>query len=127
MTERITHDGIDLDLRIFPVSGALLGDRVDLASELSPITHIDRDTPPTFVWTTAPDPPGLPNALAWAAALAAHEVPVELHVYPEGRHGVGLADGVAYGDHGHDRIPHTAQWTSAFEHRLADVVGDGCR
>lgn len=105
------------DLTLIPVEAvaALLGDRVDLAHELSPINHVDSDTAPSFVWATAQDPPGLPNALAWACTLAAHAVPVELHVYPEGRHGVGLADGVAYGKHGSDRIPHTAEWASAFQ------------
>lgn len=114
------------DLNLLPPSAveALLGDRVHLADELSPITHVDQHTAPTFVWSTAQDPPGLPNALAWAQALARHEVPVELHVYPEGWHGVGLADGVPYGDHGHEAIPHTAQWTDAFERWVAHTLGD---
>jgi hypothetical protein len=32
---------------------------------------------------------------------------------PAGRHGLGLADGVAYGDHGSIHVPHTAQWSAA--------------
>lgn len=63
-------------------------------------------------------PPRLPNALAWAQALAVAGVPVELHVYPEGWHGVGLADGVTHGPHGHAAIPHTARWTTACRHWL---------
>lgn len=105
------------DLSLLPSSAveALLGERMQLVDELSPITHVDQDTAPTFVWSTAQDPPGLPNALAWAHALARHEVPVELHIYPEGWHGVGLANGVPYGAHGHEHLPRTAQWTAAFE------------
>lgn len=104
---------------------ALLGERSHLSAELSPVTRIDELTPPTFVWTTALDPPGLPNALAWAKALAEHDVPLELHVYPEGPHGVGLADGVAWGAHGELAIPHTAEWTGACERwvRLVTAVG----
>ena len=49
-------------------------------------------------------------------------MPVELHVYPEGWHGLGLADGVAYGEHGHQAVPHTAQWAGAFERWVEDVV-----
>ncbi|WP_374928596.1 alpha/beta hydrolase [Kytococcus sedentarius] len=103
----------DLDLLPRGAVEALLGEDIGLAGELSPARSIDAVTPPTFVWTTAQDPPGLPNALEWARALAEHEVPVELHVYPEGWHGVGLADGRAFGEHGHECIPHTAQWADA--------------
>lgn len=112
------------DLGLIPESAveALLGDKVHLATELSPVTHVDERTAPTFAWTTAQDPPGLPNALAWARVLGGHGVPVELHVYPEGWHGLGLADGVAYGEHGHQAVPHTAQWAGAFERWVEDVV-----
>ena len=116
------------DLGLIPQEAvaALLGDDVHLVRELSPITHVDARTAPTFVWSTAQDPPGLPNALAWAGALAAAEVAVELHVYPEGGHGVGLADGVAYGSHGRTAIPHTAAWTTACRTWLRHqrVLGD---
>lgn len=113
------------DLSLIPSGAveALLGDKLALAVELSPVTHVDERTCPSFIWATAPDPPGLPNALAWAKALGEHDIPFELHIYPEGWHGVGLADGVAYGEHGHERIPHTAQWTAACERWLAHVVG----
>jgi acetyl esterase/lipase len=54
--------------------------------------HVDTNTPPTFLWHTAEDP-GVPvqNALLFASALAAHKVPFGLHVFPKGRHGLGLA------------------------------------
>jgi len=113
------------DLGLLPpgaVAG-LLGDDVGRAEELSPVTHVDARTAPTFVWTTAQDGPGLPNALAWVRVLAEHEVPVELHVYPEGRHGVGLADGVEWGGFGKATIPHTARWAEAFRVWLSDEFG----
>lgn len=108
------------DLALIPdeAVAALLGGNAHLARELSPVTHVDGHTAPSFVWATAPDPPGLFNALAWAQALAVAGVPVELHVYPEGWHGVGLADNVAHGPHGHAAIPHTARWTTACRHWL---------
>ena len=54
--------------------------------------HVDTATPPTFLWHTAEDP-GVPvmNSLLFAQALALHKVPFELHVFPQGRHGLGLA------------------------------------
>jgi acetyl esterase/lipase len=114
------------DLRLLPpgaVAG-LLGDDVHrAAAELSPVTHVDADTAPTFVWATAQDGPGLPNALEWARVLAENRVPVELHVYPQGRHGVGLADGVGWGGFGEEAIVHTARWTEAFRTWLSDEFG----
>ncbi|MBN1937863.1 MAG: hypothetical protein JW934_24630 [Anaerolineae bacterium] len=40
------------------------------------------------------------NSLLYARALSAHRVPFELHVYPQGRHGLGLAS----------EDPHVATW-----------------
>lgn len=89
----------------------LLGDKFQLEDELSPARRVDERTSPTFIWATASDPPGLPNALEWARVLGENQIPMELHIYPEGRRGIGLADGVVYGSHGDDAIPHTAQWS----------------
>jgi acetyl esterase/lipase len=93
----------------------ILDGRMDLREELSPARNIDADTCPTFLWATAEDPPGFPNALAYATALFDAGIPVELHIYPRGRHGLGLANGVAYGEHGDIHIPHTARWAEACE------------
>ncbi|GAB2925058.1 alpha/beta hydrolase [Streptomyces mayteni] len=50
------------------------------------------DTPPVFLWHTADDPAvDVAHSLRYTEALAAAGVPVELHVLPHGRHGVGLA------------------------------------
>ncbi|MFF0380045.1 alpha/beta hydrolase [Actinoplanes missouriensis] len=103
------------DLRLLPdeaVSGLLDG-RMDRRDEFSPVRHIDGDVGPTFLWATAEDPPGFPNALAYAAALQQAGVPVELHIYPHGGHGLGLADGVVYDGQGETRVPHTAEWADA--------------
>jgi acetyl esterase/lipase len=54
--------------------------------------HVDTSTPPTFLWHTADDPAvPIQNSLLFAQALALHKVPFELHVFPKGRHGLGLA------------------------------------
>ncbi|WP_233571034.1 alpha/beta hydrolase [Nocardiopsis sp. Huas11] len=106
----------DLDLLPQPVVENLLGDLLPIRDELSPAKHVDASVCPTFVWATAQDPPGLPNALEWTRAPAAAAVPVELHVYPDGGHGIGLADGVEHGGEQHEfiaREPHTASWTTA--------------
>jgi acetyl esterase/lipase len=73
----------------------LLGDVEDAdARALSVEARIDADTPPTFLWHTADDASvAVEHSLDATAALRRHHVPVELHVYPSGRHGLGLAPG----------------------------------
>lgn len=75
----------------------LLGE-IDQSSEalrqkLSPEQHITADHPPTFLWHTCEDP-GVPveNALMHAAAVRAAGVPIELHIYELGRHGLWMAE-----------------------------------
>lgn len=50
-------------------------------------------TPPAFIWHTAADD-GVPvqNSLLYAQALAAHNIPVELHVFPFGPHGMATSN-----------------------------------
>lgn len=74
-------------------AGNLLG--ADATDErrraLSTPHRVDDHTPPTFVWHTADDPVvPVGGSLLLAGALDAHGVPFELHVYPHGRHGLGL-------------------------------------
>lgn len=53
--------------------------------------HVDETTPPTFLWHTATDTcVSVENSLSFAAALSAVRVPFELHVLPEGEHGMAV-------------------------------------
>ncbi|MFI5938452.1 alpha/beta hydrolase [Actinoplanes sp. NPDC051494] len=110
------------DLRLLPEAPVsfVLDGRTELRDELSPGLHIDSETCPAFLWATAGDQPGFVNTMAMANAYFTAGIPVELHIYPRGGHGVGLADGVAYGEYGHADIPHTAQWTRACAAWLRD-------
>lgn len=73
----------------------LLGDPPDpaLARDLSANRRVDSKTPPTFLWHTADDGAvPVEHSLRYAEALSRAGVPFALHVYPHGRHGLGLAD-----------------------------------
>jgi len=71
---------------------------------------VTRDAPPTFLWHTAEDDVvPVEHAYRLAAALAAHAVPHEVHVYARGRHGLGLVTGVDGGE----RAGAVADWTTA--------------
>jgi acetyl esterase/lipase len=56
-------------------------------------SFVDEETAPSFIWHTANDPvvPSM-NALLYASALACRKVPYELHIYPDGVHGLSLCD-----------------------------------
>jgi acetyl esterase/lipase len=59
---------------------------------LSAEQQVTRDTPPTFLWHTAEDGSvPVANSLLFARALADVDVPFAFHVFPKGRHGLGLA------------------------------------
>ena len=64
--------------------------------------NVTPQTPPAFIWHTSDDEVvPVENSLMLAAALAAKGVEFELHVFPKGVHGLGLAP----------ENPDVAQWT----------------
>lgn len=72
----------------------LLGDAPDpkLLEELSAERRVTSRTPPAFLFHTSDDPGvAVENSVALYQALHAAGVPAELHVFPRGPHGVGLA------------------------------------
>lgn len=73
----------------------LLGDDAppSEAAALSAELRVGPTTPPAFLWRTADDEAvPVENSLLFASALRAQGVPFALHVFPHGRHGLGLAD-----------------------------------
>ena len=55
---------------------------------------VRKNTPPTFLWHTADDQAvPVENSLMFSTALRENEIPFELHVFPHGAHGLGLAMG----------------------------------
>ncbi len=55
--------------------------------------HVDAQTPPTFLWHTAEDTcVPVENSLKMAAALSAAKVPFEMHIFPEGNHGLSVCN-----------------------------------
>ena len=71
----------------------LLGDNADpaLVRSLSTELQIKKDTPPIFLFHTSEDT-GVPPENSILFYLACHKagVPVEMHIYEKGPHGVGL-------------------------------------
>ena len=73
---------------------------------LSPDKHIGPDTVPAFLWHTQQDVcVDVRNALEMANALILGGVPSEIHIYPEGPHGLSVAT-METGN----SDPHIAHW-----------------
>ena len=75
----------------------LLGDQVtnaEMLENLSNQTQVSDNTPPAFLFHTNEDKGvRVENALGYYTACVKHNVPAEFHVFQNGPHGVGLADG----------------------------------
>lgn len=91
---------------------SLLGDEQDHGDALrffSGELNVTDDTPTAFIWHTAADGAvPVENSLALARALSDHRVPFELHVFPKGAHGLGLAKD----------NPSVCQWTGLLQNWL---------
>ena len=73
------------------IKGISKGDK-EIIELLSLEKRVTKDTPPTFIWTTADDR-GVPseNSLKLALELRKNKVNFELHVFEHGMHGLALA------------------------------------
>jgi acetyl esterase/lipase len=81
----------------------LLGENASMADarNASPESHVSEKTPPCFLWSSALDRSVLPeNSIRFAQALAEAGVRYELHLFADGRHGIGLGQ----------EFPACAQW-----------------
>jgi acetyl esterase/lipase len=58
--------------------------------QLAPDIKVSGNMPPAFIAMALNDPVGIENAFGYASASRKAKVPLELHVYESGGHGVGL-------------------------------------
>jgi acetyl esterase/lipase len=96
----------------------LLGENPDpkWVELLSNERQVTERTPPTFLFHTAEDKAvPVENSIAYFLACQKQGVPAEMHIFPKGRHGLGLAK-----DH-----PGSSQWPelcASWLHRLGVVT-----
>ena len=81
----------------------LIGQRdIDLETEINPVNNVTETTPEALFFHTNADPGvSVINSYVYATALRRKNIPVEMHIFPDGGHGLGLAPS----------LPHTAQWS----------------
>lgn len=80
----------------------LLGDRYEVEkADFCLAQYVSESTPPVFLWHTSDDASvNVKNSLIFGEHLRDCGIPFELHVFPHGRHGLGLAP----------THPEVAQW-----------------
>lgn len=66
----------------------------EMGEELSPDLIVSEKTPKAFIWHTFEDPGvNVINSLDYAKSLKKFKIETEVHIFPNGRHGLGLALG----------------------------------
>lgn len=73
----------------------LIGKKPDreLRKKLSLENSVTAETTPAFIWQTANDETvPVENSILFAGALKKKKVPFSLHIFPEGRHGLGVTN-----------------------------------
>ena len=81
----------------------MLGERYGERAAVDPERLVGPDTPPAFIWHTSSDSGvNVINSYRYATALHKAGVDAEVHIFPVGEHGLGLASELA----------HVAQWSS---------------
>lgn len=71
----------------------LLGDSYGTHRKYTPMLLADKNTPPMFLWHTASDAAvDVNGSFRYAERLHEFGIPIEMHIYPFGPHGMGLAN-----------------------------------
>ena len=90
----------------------LLGDNPSelLKQEMSLENSVTQKTPPTFLWHTLEDNSvPVENTLLYAKSLRSKNISFELHIYPDGPHGLSLANEETQ-EEGRGVYPNVATW-----------------
>ena len=82
MEKNLTHEGTMLRRTL---------EKPELIEKYSIEKHVDSNYPRTFIWATANDElVPVNNSIKMAESLSKHRVPFELHVFPDGPHGLSI-------------------------------------
>lgn len=82
--------------------------------------RVTKDTPPTFLWHTFSDSiVPVENSMDFAYALRENGIPFELHIFPEGDHGMSCANE----ETSMRLVPHISSWINAAREWVNIVFG----
>ena len=84
-----TGDGVSHGGSFYNLIGGI---NTRLEQRLDPVRQANETAPPAFIWHTADDGTvNVENSYRYATARRGKQVPVDLHLFPQGRHRLGLA------------------------------------
>jgi Esterase/lipase len=90
----------------------------EMRDKISPALHVSEITPPTFLWATAGDHiVSIQHTLNMANALSQKNVPLEVHIFERGEHGLSLANQTTANIADHIE-PDVAKWVELAEQWL---------
>jgi len=91
----------------------LLGENYpEFVPYVTPDKIAERGTPKAFIWHTFEDDcVNVVNSLNYAKKLKEIGTPFELHIFPDGRHGLGLGKGEQCNTEDKNMLNHIAQWS----------------
>ena len=82
---------------------------------VDPIALADKETPQAFIWhTSSDDVVDVKGTYRYSTRLSELGIPVEMHIYPVGCHGLGLATG----DSKRDPVEYVQRWPEELERWL---------
>lgn len=94
--------------------------RISVSLEL----QVTKDTPPTFLWHTATDElVPVENSILFFNALRAVNIPVEMHIYPVGPHGLALSTEETAGPQGEWIQEECKSWINSAQDWLKYTFG----
>jgi dipeptidyl aminopeptidase/acylaminoacyl peptidase len=102
----------------------LLGERHDsMLEQVSLEKRVTESTPNTFLWHTFADGTvPVENSLLFANALRRADVKFELHIFPEGSHGLGLGSKETDTKDGKHYRPEVEVWADLFKTWVENTI-----
>lgn len=102
----------------------LLGDKAsEEAQKVSVEKLVTKAVPPCFLWHTGEDATvPVENSIFMAMALRKEGIPFELHIFPEGEHGLSLASPVVERENGHGVQAECARWITLADAWLERLI-----
>lgn len=94
----------------------------EVISNMNILTHVDDDTPPTFIWHTTEDVlVDVNHSLKLGSLLRKQNIPFEMHIFEKGEHGLALGDRTTARKPSHFNN-HVAKWFELCEGWLTPYI-----
>ena len=94
----------------------------ELLQKTSLELQVDENTPPAFIWHTfGDDCVPVENSMLLAEAMRKHNVQFELHIYPNGAHGLSLASELT-SENESQIVPHLQSWIPLVKEWLKQCI-----